>query len=322
MGLKSKELIQIREILTDSLPWSPRDFVRELSSAGDRRLFAEQLTTEIQAANDLRLVGQLPSGRKAAAFAEVLTWDTAFFGYGVARLDGVFLLDPPYHQTTEEYTALLRPLLEEARQKRVRYLFATVEPRDLALMRTVGSLGFSLIETRLYYHMALKDFRPAERYPVRAAVHDDIPSLGKAAQVMVNEFDRFHADPFIQKDDADRLMYRWMEASIGEGFADVTIVPDCERPAAFCTVKYHEDKWPIWGLKLAQPVFSAVSPEFRGWYRKIISEINCHLQERGAEHSYLATQVTNKAVVRVWESLGYRLGKGEHIFRLVLEPGA
>lgn len=322
MGLNPKELHEIRETLTGSLPWSPRDFIREMPPSGDRGLFAEQLTSEMEAATDLRLVGQLPSGRKAAVFAEVLPWDTTFFGYGVARLDGVFLLEPPYHQTSEDYTALLRSLIEEARLKQVRYLFAAVEPRDLALMRTLGNLGFSLIETRLYYHMSLKDFRPTERYPVRAAVPDDVPSLGRAAQVMVNEFDRFHADPFIQKEDADRLMYRWMEASIGEGFADVTIVPDCERPAAFCTVKYHEDKWSTWGLKLSQPVFSAVSTEFRGWYRKIISEINCHLLERGAEHSYLATQVTNKAVVRVWESLGYRLGKGEHIFRLILEPGA
>ena len=318
MAINTKDLQEIQAILASSLPWSPRDFIRELPADRDRGLLAKQLTVDLEPEHDLRSIGRLASGKRVAIFAEKLPWDTAFFGYGVARLDGVFQLEAPFHQTTESYVELLRLVLTEAREKGVRYFFASVEPRDLALMRSLGELGFSLIETRLYYHMSLRDFQPKERYAVRAATEADIPSLGKAAQIMINEFDRFHADPFIQRKDADRLMYRWMESSIQEGFADVTIVPDCASPGAFCTVKYHEDKWPIWNFKLSQPVFSAVSTEFRGWYRKLISEINCHLKERGADHSYLATQVTNKAVVKVWESLGYGLGKGEHIFRIIL----
>ncbi len=320
MALDASERSDLRAILADHLPWSPRDFIRELAPDRDRLAYATQLTAEIDAEHDLRSLATLSSGRRVAIFAEKLAWDTAFFGYGVARLDGVFQLDPP-HQSRESYAEVLRPLLAKARAAGVRYLFAAVEPQDLALLRSLGELGFSLIETRLYYHMNLRDHNPAERYAVRAATEADIPSLGHAAQVMVNAFDRFHADPFIPREDADRMMYRWMEASLRDGFADVTIVPDVPNPTAFCTVKYHEDKWPVWNYKLSQPVFSAVSPEFRGWYRKIISEINSHLKDRGAEHSYLVTQVTNKAVFRVWESLVYRLGKGEHILRLILNEG-
>ena len=135
---------------------------------------------------------------------------------------------------------------------------------------------------------------------------------------MVNPFDRFHADPAIDPKTTDRLMYRWVEASINEGFADITITPDVPQPGAFITAKYHKDKWQSWGLKLAQPVFGAVSPEHRGWYRKILSEINYHLRDIGAEYTYLCTQLTNKAVIWVWEGLGYRFGRGELIFRKLL----
>lgn len=318
MSLSISNLLELREILLSSLPWSPLDFIRELSVSGDRSLFVTQLTSEIERQFDLRTISTLPSGKHVAVFAEKLPWDTAFFGYGVGKLHGVFLIDEPYYQPKESYADVLRQVLLEAQEKDVRYFFASVDPRDLALMRSLGELGFSLIETRLYYHMGLRTYEPVERYPVRAATEADIPSLGRAAQVMVNPFDRFHADPIISEEDADRLMYRWVEASIREGFADVTIVPDRANPTAFCTVKYHKDKWSVWNLNLAQPVFSAVSTEYRGWYRKLISEINCHLREIGAEHSYLVTQVTNKAVLRVWESLGYRFGKGEHIFRILL----
>ena len=102
-----------------------------------------------------------------------------------------------------------------------------------------------------------------------------------------------------------------------EGFADVTFVPDAPQPKAFCTVRYHKDKWERWGLRLAQPVFSAVAPEFKGWYRKLISEITCHLIEQGAQHAFMTTQSTNSAVVWTWESLGYRYGKAEHILRRI-----
>lgn len=318
MSLSTSNLLELREILLTNLPWSPLDFIRELSVSGDRSLFVAQLTSEMESEFDLRTISTLPSGKHVVVFAQKLAWDTAFFGYGVGKLHGVFLIDAPYYQPKESYTNVLRQVLIEAQKKDVRYFFASVDPRDLALMRSLGELGFSLIETRLYYHMDLRNYQPPERYPVRAATEADIPSLGRAAQVMVNPFDRFHSDPFISEEDANRLMYRWVEASIREGFADITVVPDQANPAAFCTVRYHKDKWPVWNLNLAQPVFSAVSAEYRGWYRKLISEINCHLREIGAEHSYLATQVTNRTVLWVWESLGYRFGKGEHIFRIIL----
>ena len=51
---------------------------------------------------------------------------------------------------------------------------------------------------------------------------------------------------------------------------------------------------------------------------RIISELDEHLRDIGAEHSFLITQLTNNAVIRCWEKLGYQFGKGEHIFRKLL----
>ena len=309
----------VRSILMENLPWSPLDFIRSISVEGDRAIHVDHLTREIDEENDLRLVCRYPNGEKLAVFAERLSWDSDFFGYGVGKLDSVFPLSPPFYRPYADYGDALSRMLEEARKKGIKYLFASVDPRDLATLRALGQLGFCLIETRSYYHMSVKDYEYKERYSIRVADENDVDRLGRTAQEMVNMYDRFHSDPFIRPEDADRLMYKWMQASIMEGFADVTIVPDFPNPTAFCTVKYHKDKWERWGLKLAQPVFSAVSPEYKGWYRKIISEINYHLRDLGAEHSYLITQITNIAVSWIWEGLGYRFGKGEHILRIILQ---
>ncbi len=310
---------ELRAILATHLPWSPVDFIRGVDSAGDKSIHADHLTAEIEEEDDdLRFVYRSADDGDLAVFARRLPWDSEFFGYSIAHLDGVFPLSAPWYRPDADYTDALRHLVDRSKAKDVRYLFASVDPKDLATLRALGSLGFSLIETRVFYHRSLSDYSYPERYAVRAATSADIDRLGRAALEMVNPFDRFHADPFIDRDAADRLMQQWVHASIADGFADITIVPDVDQPAAFCTVKYHKNRWDRWGLNLAQPVLSAVGPEFKGWYRKIISEIGYHLQDVGAEHSYLVTQITNGAVIWVWESLGYRFGKGEHVMRIVL----
>lgn len=302
----------------ENLPWSPLDFIRDISREGDRTIFVEQLTREVDEENDLRFIDRVSNSEELVVFAEKLPWDSNFFGYGVAKLSGIYPLAAPFYRPWADYTNALKKLVEESRNRGIKYLFVQIDPRDLATLRSIGQLGFSLIETRVYYHLSLKNYPFKERNPVRFANANDIKDLGQTAQDTVNLYDRFHSDPFIKKEDADRLMYKWIEASIIESFADVTIVPDFPHPTALCTVKYHKNNWLRWNLKLTQVAFSAVSSEFKGWFRKLISETIHHLKEIGAEHTYYVTQITNKPVIWVLEDLGYHFGRGEHIFRIIL----
>ncbi len=316
--LMAEERLMLRDQLAEHSPWSPHDFIRGISAAADKAMYAEQLTRELDPAQDLRCVYR-SADQAVVFFAELLPWDTDFFGYTVARLNAIFPLTPPFDCPQADYALAVRSFTEHLRAHGIRYLFTSVDPRDLASIRALCQAGFDLIETRAYYHINLRSYEYAHRFACRAATPEDIPSLGKAAQVMVNAYDRFHADPFISRESADRLMYKWVEQSISGGFADITLVPDAPQPTAFCTVRYHKSEWERWNLKLAQPILSAVSPEFQGWYLKLISEINYHLKDEiGAEQAYLITQVTNRAVIRVWEKLGYTFGKAEHVFRIVL----
>ncbi len=313
-----QHLDRVQIVLTKNIPWSPHDFIRKISLEGDRTVYVEDLTRPINERDDLRFIYRYADGNELVIFAERLPWDSQFFGYEVAKLNGLFLLNDPYYNFRADYTVAVQALIEACQKRDVRYLFAVLDPRDIAGLRALGQIGFSLIETGCYYSMRLKDHKYKRRHACRIATPEDIESLSRTAQIMVNRYDRFHADPFISPQDADRLMYKWVEASIIESFADITLVPDIQNPTAFCTVKYHQDKWSKWNLKLSQPVLAAVSKELSGWYLKIASEINYHLKKIGVEHSFLKTQITNKSMIRVWEKLGYRFGRGEHVFRIVL----
>jgi dTDP-4-amino-4,6-dideoxy-D-galactose acyltransferase len=303
-----------RQLLSAAIPDSPLAFTRRINVEADRAMLVDRLTQPLPPDADLRFVHEA-GGTDVAVFARKLAWDSGFFGYGVARLDGIFSLTSG--AAPVDYHSAVTALIDLAAARDVTYLFAAVDARDLATLRALGDAGFALIETRLYYHRDLEHFAHDQRYAVRIATPEDVPLLSAAARDTINAYDRFHADPFITRTQADDMMCRWVEASVCEGFADVTFVPDAPQPKAFCTVRYHKDKWERWGLRLAQPVFSAVAPEFKGWYRKLISEITCHLIEQGAQHAFMTTQSTNSAVVWTWESLGYRYGKAEHILRKI-----
>lgn len=309
----------IRQIVSENIPWSHRDFMFRFPDfiKADRSLWANDLTRNLDTEHDLRFIYR-DKNNTLVLLCEILPWDTAFFGYKVARLHLILPYDAPFTRPHADFSSAVQALVKEAKARGVRYLFASVFPEDLATIRALNTSGFSLIETRAYYHRSLKDYDFPRRFSVRLATPDDIDSLSTAAVEMVNEYDRFHADPMIAKSDADRMMRQWIKASLTEGFADATLVPDVDQPGAFCTLKYHRGHWDEWGVRLGQPVFSAVSHEFRGWYVKIISETCFHLKDIGAEHNYLITQVTNRAVIRSWEKLGYQFGRAEHIFRIVI----
>ena len=308
---------RLRDLLTGSLRGSPLAFIRRINVEADRELQVQKLTASEGPDVDLCFIHTPRPGLETAVVARTLAWDSNFFGYTVARLDGVF----PLHgqqASVDDHRSAVTALLDRARAAGVTYLFAIVDPRDTGLLQALGELGFPTIETRVYYHRELDDYEYRKRFAVRAATPSDVPLLSAAARDTVNPFDRFHADPFVTRAQADRMMATWVEASIVSGFADITLVPDVEEPRAFCTVKYHRDKWDRWGLAVAQPVFSAVAPEFKGWYPKLISEVSYHLRAQGARHAFMTTQSTNSAVISTWESLGYRYGRSEHILRKVL----
>jgi dTDP-4-amino-4,6-dideoxy-D-galactose acyltransferase len=308
----------VRRLLRDHAPWSPRDFVPNISKAGDREIVADELCRPIEPADDFRFVARGPSGPDLLVLAERLKWDSEFFALGIAKLHGVWPARPPLHRRDLDLRGALEGLLEACRRRDLHYLFAPVDPRDLSLLRALGDLGFALIETRWIHHSPVTPPVLEDRLGVRRAVEADVPSLARTAAQMVNPYDRFHADPFFRREDVDRLMEKWVEESVRGRMADVVIVPDAAEPTAFVTYRYHRDRWPRWGRRLAQGVLSAASPEYLGWMGRVGPEVLHHLHGVGVEHVYGTTQATNESILWFAQEQGARFGRCELIFRKVL----
>lgn len=309
---------EVRSRLLEGLPWSPLDFIRGVSPDGDRAVYAASVLRAIEPTDDLRFIWTLGTGKDVAVCAERLPWDSAFFGYDVARLHGVFPLQKDGYAHDADYGPAIAVLRDTAKERGIRYLFAVVDARDQPTSRALTGAGFALIETRLYYHQPLQSYQYPRRFRCRLATADDLPALTALACAAENPYDRFNADPFIARADTLRLLSTWVRASIVEGFADATMIPDSGTPAAMCTVKYHTDKSDAWGTSVAQLVLAMSAPGKGTAFVGLISEINYHLKERGTGHLFYTTQIANRSIVRVGDHLGFKLGRGEYVFRLLL----
>src|SRR5262245_22251185 len=136
----------VRSSIRESLPWTPFDFVKGISLDGDRAVHTTALLREIDPADDLRFSYPLPDDADVGVFAERLPWDSEFFGYGVARLQGIIPLRSGGYRADADYTPAVDALTALARSRDIRYLFAVVDSRDLPTSRALTTRGFSLIE--------------------------------------------------------------------------------------------------------------------------------------------------------------------------------
>ena len=307
-----------RSRLLESLPWSPLDFIRGVSPEGDRAVHVESLLRAIAPANDMRFTCTLGAEKDILVCAERLPWDSDFFGYGVARLHGVFPLRKGGYAHDADYAPAIDALRGLARDRGIRYLFAVIDARDQPTTRALTAAGFALIETRLYFQLAIQSYHYSRRFRCRLATPDDVEALTALARSAENPYDRFNADPFIARADTQRLIDTWIRASIVDGFADATMIPDSSSPTAVCTVKYHDDKAAAWGTSVAQLVLAMSAPGQGNSFVRLISEVNYHLKERGTDHLFFTTQIVNRSIVRVADHLGFKVGRGEYVFRLLL----
>lgn len=238
-----------------------------------------------------------------------LKWDSDFFAVPTYRIDYSFIPDGT-RKAKESFEALFAHLQAQHPEF---YLFAEVPSEDIQALASMTAAGYRLIESRLtYFNDQIQQFDLTRRYATRRANVDDIAVLTQTAIEAVNIFDRFHADDFFTADEANKFLAKYTENSV-LGFADEVMVPADGLANAFLTANYVNSPGCLSNKKIAKMVLSAVAAERRGWYVKLIGEMTKKFKEQGIDTAFMTTQSTNRAVLKVWGSFGYRFGKSSHI---------
>lgn len=227
--------------------------------------------------------------------------DTARFGVRTARADG---LDA---QRIDEALAFCRA-------NGVQLMIVRCSVEDVEATHALGSAGFLLMDTLVYYG------RDLGREPVAAAPPGPIELLRPGDEDQVEAIARecfrtyaghYHADVRLDRDACTEVYASWARAlcEIKEPAGFVLVAGEAGRRLAFC------------GFRLTEPdtgelVLGAVLQPARGagLYGRLTTAGMLKLQSWGARRFVTSTHLSNWSAQASWAAIGLRPDRAFHTF--------
>jgi GNAT superfamily N-acetyltransferase len=220
--------------------------------------------------------------------AQFLEWDTAFFGFRIARLAA----DRLTPQAAVE-------ALNWCDREHIRCLYFLACADDPATIGAAQDYGFRLTDIRITMEHTLHSLPPAPA-GIRNAHPDDVRVLSAIAAVSHHD-SRFYADPGFPEQCCDALYRKWIERSC-EGYADAVLVGEQEdQPAGYITCHLQPPVSGSIGL-------TAVAEEARGrgLGRRLVEGALHFCAARGAQNVTVVTQGRNCGAQRLYQGCGFR----------------
>ena len=177
----------------------------------------------------------------ALASVRPLDWDTSFFGFPCARIDALAARG----DTMERFTAAreaVKLALERCRIRGIRFLSTKLPGPDPALVQALESNGF--YTTCVNLCLSWTGHTPPD-HPLPPGFHfaDSVPDAPGVAATFRNLFydGRFHCDPRIQQDTADRLWETAILNQLEKEASHRLFVQKEDRTVGLATIKSMND---------------------------------------------------------------------------------
>lgn len=222
---------------------------------------------------------------------ELLEWDSAFFGFPVARISA---------DTGDE--AELRAALGTLRNRSVRLAY-WLPPDDGKHAMLARRLGAAVVGAHICYERAL-DAAGASRGAIgieSAQAHPEGLSELVRLGIEAARWSRFALDPHMPDGTAERMYRIWVERSVLREIADEVLLArgDAHGVSGMITLACRADTGII-GL-------IAVDPQCRRRHvgRRLLESASDWFARRGLRRACVTTQASNVAACRLYESCGY-----------------
>lgn len=255
---------------------------------------------------------------------EQLPWDTGILGFPIGRI--TWWVSGAMGEAMLAREELLRACVRGAERQGLQYLVARVASEDRTGVHILERNGFALIDGLLSFGLDLMKSPTAmlkAEGPLTCArcITEDMPALREIARSSF-VFDRFHSDPVIPRDKADKLHEHWIEDSCS-GTADAVLVAHAGRPVGFTTLKLDKLAEAACGVGIGTIVLLATSPDHRrkGVARSLTLAALDWFRQAGCSWVEVGTQMANVAASRVYQSVGFELVGSSLTFRRLFSDG-
>jgi dTDP-4-amino-4,6-dideoxy-D-galactose acyltransferase len=222
--------------------------------------------------------------------AELLPWDTAFFGFRIGRVRG--------RELTRERAAALA---EWARAHDVQCLYYLCDAADTESVRSAEADGYRLTDVRLVFERDVpgQPLSFAASGVIRCWQPADVIDLRRIARGTFSDT-RFHHDRGFPAERCRALYEEWVSRSC-DGFADAVLVVEHEgRAGGFVTCHLDPARGRI-GLIGLDP-----STRGRQLGRLLVGAALRFFAQSGQSSAEVATQARNVAAQRLYQHCGFR----------------
>lgn len=231
-----------------------------------------------------------------AAF-QLLEWDSAFWGFPVARVSGIGLDG-----------AELGSAVEWCDEHSVRCAYLLLDATDATGLAAAQRRGFRFVDTRIELR---RDESPNGRQQsagavLRPAAAADLPALERLARRSFGST-RFFVDGRFDEERCRELYAAWIRRRADDREGLVMVAEQGGAPLGFMAGFVDRDGEGCHELM-------AVEPEHRrkGLGRALPSALSADFAARGVTRERMVTQAANVASLRVFGSLGFRVAKVQH----------
>lgn len=270
----------------------------------------------------------------------LLPWDSQQLGITAGRLERIEA-SGSYSEARARKMELVTSVVNHCHAARVRHLSARVDTGDLSSIHALEEGGFEMVDGILTFLLQLEGVGrplPDGRGSVTAARGDDacaqgvldrpetcspatrlfqpkdmdeVLAIGRTAFV----YDRFHADPALSPEVADRLNETWTRNCCLGTAADAVVVTEEEgRVASYVTCRADRER--LSGVIIL--VATAEWARGRGAARRATLAALDWFRTQGMKSVEVGTQMRNIPASRLYESLGFRLIRTSLTFRKLL----
>ncbi|MGQ9648512.1 MAG: GNAT family N-acetyltransferase [Phycisphaerae bacterium] len=188
------------------------------------------------------------------------------------------------------------------------FVYTKVTPTFMQGLRFLQRHDFRLVDTNVIFEKkAYPGREEAEDSEVRLARPSDRDATVELARSSFR-YSRFHMDPEIPRETADRIKADWVAAYFAgtRGHQMVVIEAD-EEVAGFLQLLRADD-----GALVIDLIAVHESYRRRGFGAEMIAFVES--KTRGGELIRVGTQIANIASIRLYESAGFRMTEAQYVF--------
>ena len=232
------------------------------------------------------------------SFCQILDWDSEFFGFKIAKVQGPCLNDASWKNIHHFCTS-----------RQVKCLYFFTSPSDRESIETAECAGFHLVDIRLTLDLNLdKRFRIPEQNEamIRQGRAEDLPHLEAIASKSHTD-SRFFYDPCFSNELCEKMYKIWIRKSI-EGYADMVFVPELDgKPSGYITCSFNSVEKSKSGVIGLMGVSEKVRG--RGVGSRLIQRSLSFFQKNHIEYIEVVTQGRNITAQRNYQKNGFRTSR-------------